>query len=116
MTSCATHDVRQRDDGRDPRERGVGVALREPALCHLLAERLGDALLRRIAGAEARVVQLDAMAGERGDLRDAGAHRARADDGDDRIRGQRGGHRERSPQRPVNFGGRLAMNAATPSR
>ena len=36
--------IGQRDDGRDPRDRGVGVRLRKPALGRLLRERLGDAL------------------------------------------------------------------------
>ena len=83
-------DVRQRDDGRDPAERGVGLGTREAAFRHLPVERFGDAALRGVAGTDARVVQLDAVAVERGDLRDARAHRARADDGDDGILRQRG--------------------------
>ena len=113
-------DVGQRDDGGDPADRGVGVGAREPALGDQLVERFGDAFLRGVARADARVVQLDAMAVERGDLRDAGAHRAGADDGDGRILGSaaRGGHRIGSAAsiRPVKRGGRLAANAATPSR
>ena len=70
-------------------ERGIGLGAREAAFRHLLVERFGDAALRGVAGAEARVVQLDAMAVERGDLRDAGAHRSRADHGDDGILRQR---------------------------
>ena len=63
--------------------------------------------------ADARVEELHAMAGLRGDLRDAGAHRAGADDGDRRV-----SRRAARPcgQRPVNRGARLATNAATPSR
>ena len=56
-----------------------------------------------------------AMARLRGDLRDARAHRAGADDGDDGFARQRTA-RSPSTQRPVNAGGRLATNAATPSR
>ena len=70
----------QRDDGRDPGDRGVGVAAAEPALGRpALPSASAMPLLRRVAGADARVVQLHAMAGQRGDLRDAGAHRAGAD-------------------------------------
>ena len=79
-------DIRQRHDGRDARQRRVGLGTREAAFRHLLVERFRDAALRGVARAEARIVQLDAMAVERRDLRDAGAHRPRADDGDDRIR------------------------------
>ena len=42
--------------------------------------------LAGVGGAEARIVQLDAMARERGDLRDPRAHRAGADHGDGRSR------------------------------
>ena len=64
-----------------------------------------------------------AMPGLRGDLRDAGAHRAGADDGDRRVARQCAGCRHRCPitsgeprYRPLNRGGRLSRNAATPSR
>ncbi len=107
--------VGQRDDRCDPRERRIRVGLREPALGDHSPERLGNALLRGIAGAEPRVVQLHAVAVERGDLRDARAHGARADHGDGGVRGHRSGHRA-TDQRPVKCGGRLATNAATPSR
>ena len=79
------------------------------------AKRVRHRLLRRVGGAEARVVQLHRMAGQRRDLRDAGTHRAGADDGDGAPGGQCGGHRG-TRQRPVKRGARLAMNAATPSR
>ena len=46
-----------------------------------------------VGGAHPGVEQLHAMAVQRGDLRDAGAHRAGADDGDHRALRQRGGHR-----------------------
>ena len=90
-------DVGQRHHRRDPRDRRIGVGLREPALRRrACASDAGDALLRRIAGADARVVQLHAMAVERGDLRDAGAHRAGADDGDRGIRRNGCAHRQAS--------------------
>ena len=89
-------DVGQRDHGRDPPDRGIDIALAEPALGRLPAERFGDAALRRVAGADARVVQLHAMAVQRGDLRDARAHRAGADHGDGGARRQCGGHARRA--------------------
>ena len=52
------------------------------------------------------------MAGLRGDLRDAGAHRAGADDGDTAARGRPGA----IASCPLKRGARFAMNAATPSR
>ena len=68
-----------------------------------------------VGRAQARVEQLHRMTGLRRDLRDAGAHRARADDGDGAPGSERGGHRG-TRHRPVKCGGRLSMNAATPSR
>ena len=108
--------VGQRDDARDPADRRVRVGWREPALGGQLAQRFGDAGPRGVGGAEARVVQLHLVAGERRDLRDPRAHRPGADHGDGRVGGQGGAPSAASCQRPVNFGGRLAMNAATPSR
>ena len=52
------------------------------------------------------------MAGLRGDLRDAGAHGARPDDGDDGVTRQR----RRHVYFPVKLGVRLPRKAATPSR
>ena len=86
-------DVGQRHYGGNPRYRGIRIGAGEPAFGHQLVERFRDALLRGIAGTETGVVQLDAMPVERGDLRDARAHRAGADDGDRGVRRQRGGHR-----------------------
>ncbi len=94
-------DVGQRHHGRDPRDGGIRRGALQPAFRDELVERFGDALLRRVAGAEARVVQLDAMPVERGDLRDAGAHRAGADDGDGRVSGQRGSHRAGEARRAL---------------
>ena len=106
-------DVRQRDDGRNSGERGVGLGTREAALRHLLVERCGDAALRRVARAEPRVVQLDAMAMERGDLRDASAHCPCADDGDDGILRQRGSHAGNSVRaRPLDV---LSVSVVHPS-
>ena len=115
-TSCATHTSGSVTTVAILRERGIGLGPCEAAFGHLLVERFGDAALRRVAGAKPRVVQLHAMAMQRGDLRDAGAHRSRADDGDDGVLWQRSVIESWRHQRPVKRGGRFAANAATPSR
>ena len=92
--------VRERHDGRDPADRRIGVRLYELALRDELGEGGGDVLLGRVARAEARVVELDAMAVHRGDLGNARAHRAGADDGDGRARRQRRDHLNSVRARP----------------
>ena len=82
MTSCATQTSGSVTTVAIRATAASAAAALEPALRDELVERFGDALLRGVARAEARVVQLDAMAVQRGDLRDARAHRAGADDGD----------------------------------
>ena len=61
-------------------------------------------------GGLVRVVEEHGMARGRGHLRDPAAHGAGADHGDGNRRCERCHHR------PLNVGGRFAMNAATPSR
>ena len=75
-------------------------------------QRLADPCLGLVRGAHAGVEQAHAMTGLRGDLRDAGPHGTCPDDGDFRGVGQRVRH----VICPVNRGGRLSRNAATPSR
>ena len=79
-------------------------------------QRFADLRLRRVGGAHARIEEVHAMPRLRGHLRDARAHRAGADDADLRLARQCVGHRAQAVTRPVNRGGRLARNAATPSR
>ena len=107
--------VRERADGLHARERRLGCRARQLSFCGELRERLRHRLFRGVGRAEARVVQLHRMTGLRRDLRDAGAHRAGAEDGDGAPGSERGGHRG-TRHRPVKRGGRFSMNAATPSR
>jgi hypothetical protein len=66
---------------------GAGRRLRrDAALLRELGERAGDVVLRRRRGVGARVVQDDADAGLRGDLRDAAPHDAGADDAESEVR------------------------------
>ena len=91
--------VRQRDDGGDPAERHVRVGAREAAALDLPSRA---AAMPRFATSPAptRVVKLHPMAMQRRDLRDAGAHRAGADDGDDRILGECFAQCQRAHGRP----------------
>ncbi len=85
----AAGEVAERGRRREVRHRGVAPRRVELALRDLLAERVADRRdrLRRRRGVG--IVQTDAAAGLREHLRDAAAHRARADHGDGELGGVR---------------------------
>ena len=67
------------------RRGGRRFVRRHAALFSQLRIHLADVGQRLAHGVRARVVQFDCVAGGRGHLRDAGAHGAAADDGDDTV-------------------------------
>ena len=86
-------------------------------------QRLRDRRPRLFRGAHPRIEQPHRVSGLRGDLRDAGAHRPAADDGNRGVARQCAGCRHRCPitsgeprYRPLKRGARFSRNAATPSR
>ncbi len=89
---AGAYAVAERVDRDDARIRRLGLRLVELALRGEPGQRLRDRGARLLGGPEPRVEEPHRMSGLRGDLRDAAAHRAGADDGDRRVACQRGRH------------------------
>ena len=116
--------IAERVHGDDAR--AAGAPRRRRRACPwrpALAASRAIVVARLFRSAHPRVEQPHRVAGLRGDLRDAGAHRPAADDGNRGVARQCAGCRHRCPitsgeprYRPLKRGARFSRNAATPSR